>query len=173
MEVERKINDKIVKLVQGDVTDLEIEAFVFYARNDLNLGSGYGGAIAVRGGPSIQDELKKLDAVETGEAVITGAGNMKAKHIIHAVGPKFQEENQEKLLQQTMESTLKLAEENGLKALAFPPMGVGFYGVPPEISARIMIEAFNAHLSEQSGLEEIVICVYDALHFDAFKAKLT
>ena len=81
------VGSRTIQLIQGDITDLEIEAFVFYARHDLALGSGFGGAIAVRGGPSVQEELKTFGAVETGAVVVTEAGDMKAGHILHAVGP--------------------------------------------------------------------------------------
>ena len=91
MSDEKKIKNSVIRLAKGDITDLDIECFVFYAQSDLKLGSGYGGAISMRGGPEVQQELDKLGPIELGEAVISAAGGMKAKQIIHANGPKFRE----------------------------------------------------------------------------------
>ena len=86
--LESKINETIVRLEKGDLTAMEIEAIVFYASPDLVLGSGFGSAIAARGGMSIQEELKPFGTITTGEAVITSAGELKSNYIIHAVGPR-------------------------------------------------------------------------------------
>ena len=84
--MERRLNGAVVRVVQGDITDLEVEAFVYDARPDLVLGSGYGGAIAQRGGPAIQAELKTKGPLEVGQATVSGAGNLKAKHIVDLKG---------------------------------------------------------------------------------------
>ena len=86
------VNNSVVRLVKDDVTDLEVDAFVFYAQHDLALGSGFGTAISARGGPAVQKELEGQGPLATCEVVVSGAGNMKADHIIHAVGPRFQED---------------------------------------------------------------------------------
>ena len=78
-----QIKQSVVRLIRDDITDIEVDAFVYYAQHDLVLGSGFGGAIAVRGGPSVQKELDELDPLETGNAIVSGAGNLKAEHIIH------------------------------------------------------------------------------------------
>lgn len=167
---EKKVNDKVVRIVRQDVTDVEVDAFVYYATSDLVLGSGWGTAIAVRGGPSIQEELNGLGPVETGGAVISSAGEMKAKHIIHAVGPKFQEEDQEAKLRKTMHSVLKCAEENGVEKIAFPPMGTGFYGIPLDLSAKIMLETIRAHMNNGgSSIKEVLICLMDSREFPPFE----
>lgn len=146
-----------------------MDAFVFYARQDLALGSGFGTAIQVRGGDSIKKELEKLGRLQVGEAVVSGAGKLNAKFIVHACGPKFQEPDTEPKLRQTMASTLRAAEEQGVKTLAFPPMGAGFYGIPLELCARVMVEAVRGYLRGQTGLDEIIICVADQREFDAFR----
>jgi len=146
-----------------------VDAFVFYARQDLALGSGFGTAIQVRGGDSIKKELEKLGRLQVGEAVVSGAGKLNAKFIVHACGPKFQEPDTEPKLRQTMASTLRAAEEQGVKTLAFPPMGAGFYGIPLELCARVMVEAVRGYLRGQTGLDEIIICVADQREFDAFR----
>jgi len=139
-----KINEAVIRLLRGDITELEVGAFVYYAQPDLNLGSGFGGAIGVRGGASIQKELNALvegGHIPTGEAVITGAGKLKADAIIHAVGPRFRELDAESKLLKTMRRCLSLAEEKGLESIAFPLMGSGYYGIPNTVSAKIMMEA--------------------------------
>jgi O-acetyl-ADP-ribose deacetylase (regulator of RNase III) len=172
MTEERVIGNSRIRLEKGDITDQEIEAFVFYATNDLKLGSGFGTAISSRGGPTIQKELDELAPVETCSAVVSGAGTMKAQKIIHAVGPKFQEPDLEDKLLKTVESSLNQAEQSGIKQVAFPPMGAGFYGVPIDSCARIMVSAIQNHLSGNSGLEEIVIYVADTREYEPFKNAL-
>jgi O-acetyl-ADP-ribose deacetylase (regulator of RNase III) len=172
MDDQLTINRTVVRLLRADVTDIEIEAFVYYARSDLALGAGFGGAIAVRGGPTIQEELKKIGTIAPTEAVITAAGEMKAGHIIHANGPKFQEENLDELLRATMRNVLKLADEKKIKRLAFPPMGTGFYVVPLDVSARVMFEIFDEYLQGDTGLEEIIICLLDSREYKPFQAQL-
>jgi O-acetyl-ADP-ribose deacetylase len=162
-----------IRLVRGDITVLDVDAIVFYAQPDLVLGSGYGGAIAVRGGASIQKELSELASgglLPVGSAVVTGGGKLKARHIIHAVGPRFREEHTEEKLRRTVESCLQRAEEQGVKIVAFPLMGSGYYGIPPLVSARVMLEAFESHAGRATELREIVVCVFDTPQFTAFQA---
>lgn len=167
-----QINNCVLRLLKGDITDLDIEAFVFYARSDLTLGSGFGGAIAVRGGPSVQKELEPLAPVAPGEAVVSSAGKLKARHIIHAVGPKFQEEDTEGKLRTAVLNSLRRAEEAGVGRLALPAMGAGYYGIPPSLCARVMLEAITEHLQTPTRLREIVICVLDTNQYNAFKNQL-
>jgi O-acetyl-ADP-ribose deacetylase (regulator of RNase III) len=167
-----QIKQCVVRLIKGDITDLDVDAFVFYAQPDLTLGSGFGGAIAVRGGASIQKELAKLAPVAPGEAVVSSAGKLKARHIIHAVGPKFQEEGTEGKLRTTVLNSLKRAEEADVERVAFPAMGAGYYGVPPALCARVMLEVIDYHLQSPTRLKEIVICVLDTNQYNAFKGQL-
>ena len=167
-----KVDNKMIRLMTSDITALEIEAFVYYARPDLVLGSGFGGAISVRGGPKIQEELKKFGTLGTGEAVVTSAGNMKAKSIIHAVGPRFQEEDTEGKLRTTTMNALRKAEEKGIKRLAFPAMGVGFYGIALDLCARITLEGVKKHLEGQSSLDEVIFCLRDSKEYKAFQERL-
>jgi O-acetyl-ADP-ribose deacetylase (regulator of RNase III) len=162
----------VLRLVRGDVTLLDVDAFVFYANHDLKLGSGFGGAIAVRGGPTIQKELDELGTRETCEAVVTEAGELKARFIIHAVGPRFQEPELEEKLRRTMRSTFELANEKELETLAFPPMGAGFYGIPLDQCARVMVEEIERHLEGETSLEEVIICVQDTRERIPFEARL-
>ena len=166
------VNDSVVRLVRGDITELEVDAFVFYAQEDLVLGSGFGGMIAVRGGPSVQKELDELAPVPPLQAVVSGAGKLPARHIIHAVGPRFREDDIEKKLMETMENTLSRAEENEVTSLAFPAMGAGYYGIPNDVSARVMLNPLQRHLQGSTGLKEVIICVLDTPQFNAFESAL-
>ena len=170
--VERTVNRTRVRLERGDLTALEGDAFVFYAREDLALGSGFGTAIQVRGGDSIKKELEKIGRVAPGQAVVSGAGKLKAKFIVHACGPKFQEPDTEPKLRATMLAALQAAEQKGIKTLAFPPMGAGFYGVPLDVCARIMLEQIAGYLKGQTALEQVIICVNDEREFDAFQPRV-
>jgi O-acetyl-ADP-ribose deacetylase (regulator of RNase III) len=167
-----EVKRSIIRLIKDDITDIDVDAFVFYAQPDLALGSGFGGAIAVRGGASIQKELESLAPVALGEAVVSSAGNLKADHIIHAVGPKFQEEDTEGKLRTTLVNTLKRAEDIGAERLAFPAMGSGYYGTPVDLCARVMLEEIRRHLEGETGIKEVLICVLDTPQYDAFKAKI-
>ena len=166
------VNRSSVVLSREDVTDIEVDAFVYYAQNNLAIGTGFGTAISVRGGPTIQKELEELGPVATGEAVVSDAGNLKAQYIIHAVGPKFQEEDIEDKLQRTVQSALERADEKGARRIAFPAMGAGYYGIAPEVSARVMLDTFKSYLEGQTRVEELIICVLDTPQQNAFQAQL-
>jgi len=154
------IQGTVVRLVREDITQLEVDAFVFYAQPDLALGSGFGGAIGVRGGASIQKELNELvtdGPIPMWEAVVTEAGKLSADLIIHAVGPRFREDDIEEKLLKTMRNTLLRAEERGVKTLA---------------SARVMLDALKGHLSGSTQIREVVISVLDHPQFNAFESAL-
>lgn len=161
-----------LRLIKGDITELDADAFVFYARPDLALGSGIGTAISVRGGPTVQKELATVGPVAVGEAVITEAGNLGAKWIIHAVGPRFQEEDTERKLDATVRSALARAEQQGARRVALPAMGAGYYGVPNDVSARVTLDAIRAYLAGSTGITEVVICVLDTPQFKAFETRM-
>ncbi len=173
MSDQLQINRSTVYVIKGDITDLDIDCFVYYARSDLKLGSGFGGAISGRGGMSIQKELHQKSPISVGQAIITEAGELKAKYIIHANGPKFQEDNVEEKLKITIENSLKLADSKGIKILALPPMGTGFYGVPLKTSARIMLDTIKKHLEGDTGIEKVIIGVVDQREYRPFHERLT
>jgi len=162
----------MIHVVKDDITDMEVDAFVFYARPDLQLGSGYGTAISVRGGPKIQEELNTIGSKNVGDAVTTGAGNLKAKHIIHAVGPAFQEDDIINKLQTTLESALNQAIERGIKSLAMPPLGFGFYGLPMDQVSKITGSVLSEFTKKDTGIKDIFIVVRDFWEADQIKANL-
>lgn len=167
-----EIHRSVLRLVRGDVTELDVDAFVFYAQPDLALGSGFGTAISLRGGPGIQKELDELGPLQTGQVVVTGAGNLTATFIVHAVGPRFNERDTEGKLRTTVCNALKAAEEKDIKRIALPPMGTGFYAVPLELCARVMTEAIRSYLEGETRIEEVLICVMDRREYAPFESQL-
>ncbi len=167
-----KIGSTEIHLVTEDITLLEVDAFVFYARPDLKLGSGFGSAINIRGGPGIQEELDKIGKASVGQAVVTSGGKLKAKNIIHAVGPAFQEMETEKKLVDAVRNVLKKADELGADSIAMPPMGSGFYGVAPEMCARIQLGQLAKHLKKETGLKKVFFCLPDHRDMEPFEKAL-
>lgn len=168
----KKIGDREIGLVKADITEFDTDCFVYYCVSSLKLGAGFGGAVAVRGGPAIQKELDELAPIEPCEAVMTGAGELKANYIIHANGPKFQEEDIDGKLRKTIINVLKLADQKGIKRIAFPPLGTGFYGIPLEKSAGISLYTIKEYLQGETGIEQVVFCAMDSSEYKPFKAKL-
>lgn len=162
-----------IHLVRGDISNLDMEAFVFYARPDLKLGAGFGTAISVRGGPEIQKELESIGPKQVTEIVVTGGGNLKAQKIFHAVGPAFQEQNIEEKLTKTVLNVLQTAEKTGVTEIAFPPMGTGFYGIPLETSASQMAGQFRDFFSDNRSITAVVVCVQDAREFKPFHEQFS
>ena len=120
----------------------------------------------------MQKELADLGRVEVGGAVRTTAGNLPQQWIIHAVGPRFQEEDTDAKLGATVRAALRRAEEARATRVAFPAMGAGYYGIPNDVCARVMLETIRAHLAQGSSLTEIIICVLDAPQFAAFESRM-
>ncbi len=168
----KTVNKTVVRAIRGDITLLEVDAFVHYARPDLQLGSGYGNILAVRGGPTIQKELQAHGSCATGEAVVTGGGTLKTGKIIHAVGPRFLETDMEGKLRATMRAALRRAEELKIGKLAFPPMGAGFYGVPLDLCIRVMLEEIKTHLAGETVLREVILCAVDSRETKPFQAGI-
>jgi len=167
-----QVNRSIVRLIKADITELDVDAFLFYAQPDLALGAGFGGAIAVRGGPTVQKELDELGPLETGQAVVSAAGKLNASHIVHAVGPRFNEDGTEGKLRTTVLNSLKAAEEKGVKRIALPAMGAGFYGVPLDLCARVTLDAIKSYLEGETEIQEVIICVIDRREFTPFETQL-
>ena len=170
--VERRLGEKVIRLVRGDITEADTDAFVYDITSDCKLGSGYGGAIAARGGRSVQDELSAIGSCPTGDAVVTTAGQLPSKYIIHVNGPKFLERDTEQKLRSAVAAALCRAEEKGLASLAFPPLGTGLYQVPLDLCTRVMVETVEAHLLRSSKLAEVRLVAGDAREHAPFAAAL-
>ena len=170
--VELRIGERVVRLIRGDLTAMDVEAFVFDIDSDMKLGAGFGSAIQRRGGLVIQKELEQIGSCPTGEAVVTQAGILKADYIIHVNGPKFREDDEEGKLCSATESALRRADEKGIKRLAFPPIGTGLYQVPMELCARVMVDTVAQHLQNKTTLEEVLFVTMDQREYDPFKNKI-
>ncbi len=167
-----KIKNTSVNLVLDDLTAMDVESFVFYADHNLKISSGYGTAITQRGGQSIQKEIEPLGPLQTTDVVVSEAGKLKAAHIFHAVGPRFQEEDIPGKLKQTMLNTLKAADEKGVKKVAFPAMGTGFFGVPLPTCVDVMLASVKEYLStNNTQLTELTVCCLDNREMNAFKDR--
>ena len=167
-----KINKTILELTQGDITDLDTDAVVNAANTALQLGGGVAGAIRRKGGPKIQEECNKIGGTHVGGAVITTGGNLKAKYVIHAVGPRHGEEHEDAKLKDATLNSLILADKNNLKGIAFPAISTGIFGFPKDRCATIMLSTTIAYLEGFTKLEKMVYCLYDQNTFEIFKSTL-
>ena len=166
------VKNSIIKLVQGDITELETDAIVNAANAQLILGGGVAGAIRKKGGPTIQEECNKIGGTFVGGAVITTGGNLKAKHVIHAVGPRMGEGNEDDKLKNATLNSLKLMDENKLKTIAFPAISTGIFGYPIDRCSKIMISTAKDYLSGNTQIDEVIFCLYTASDFDIFFKEL-
>ena len=166
------INGRILELVESDITEMETDAIVNAANARLILGGGVAGAIKRKGGPEIQKECNKIGGTFVGGAVITTGGNLKAKHVIHAVGPRMGEGNEDQKLKKATLSSLKLADQNRLKSIAFPAISTGIFGFPIQRCARIMLKTTIDYLKGQTGLEKVVFCLFDRDSYEVFVNQL-
>lgn len=167
------INGRLLKLVEGDITDLDTEAIVNAANQHLQLGAGVAGAIRMKGGPSIQKECDRIGHCPVGSAVITKGGKLKAKFVIHAVGPMGSDPNADDLLASATRSSLQVADQKKLKSIAFPAISTGIFGFPIDRCAQIMLRETVQHLrSPDSRLQRVVFCLYGKTAFDVFANEL-
>ncbi|MCX7981973.1 MAG: O-acetyl-ADP-ribose deacetylase [Syntrophales bacterium] len=173
--MEVKIKNARLVLVKGDITEEETDAIVNAANSRLAGGGGVDGAIHRAGGPSIMEECRKIGGCPTGQAVITSAGNLKARYVIHAVGPIYQggTKGEEKLLRSAYEESLKLASKKGLKSISFPALSAGAYGYPLDEAARVALQAVIDYLKTTEGIELVRFVLFDDRTFEAFKRQLT
>ena len=175
-KTERRIvitmNNTTLELVEGDITDLDVEAIVNASNEDLILGGGVAGTIKKRGGPLVQEECKRIGSTPTGTAVITGAGKMKFKHVIHAVGPKMGEGDEDRKLSAAVRSSLALADRHGLKSVAIPAISTGNYGFPMDRCARILLTEVHRYLQGGTKLQQVIVCLYDSPTWKIFAREL-
>ncbi|MHA1732889.1 MAG: macro domain-containing protein [Promethearchaeota archaeon] len=169
---EIEIRGRKLELVQGDITDLDVDAIVNAANSQLVLGAGVAGAIRRKGGPSIQAECDEIGGTFVGGAVITGGGNLRARHVIHAVGPMMGEGDEDEKLKNATLNSLKLADEHDLASVAFPAISTGIFGYPLERCAKVMLGTTIRYLAGDTGLQRVLFCLYDAKALRAFEREL-
>ncbi|MCX8187541.1 MAG: macro domain-containing protein [Nitrososphaeria archaeon] len=167
-----RVRDSEVLLVKGDITELEVDAIVNAANSSLKMGGGVAGAILRKGGWSIQEECDRIGYCPVGGAVMTGAGKLKAKYVIHAVGPRMGEGNEDEKLRNATLNSLRVAEEHGVKSIAFPAISTGVFGFPKDRCARIMLRTTIDYLKRGSGIRRIIFCLYDDETYRIFSEEL-
>lgn len=166
------VNKRKIQLVEGNIALLDVEAVVNAANKNLKLGGGVAGAIRVHGGPSIQAECDRLGPIEAGQAVITGGGNLKARYVIHAVGPVYGEGDEDAKLQKATLSSLCIARDKKIRTIAFPAISTGVFGFPLPRCSEIMLRAAMDFLKENAYPQEIVFCLYGNEAFSEFERTL-
>ncbi len=169
---EKIIKGRKIRLVEGNIALLEVEAIVNATNKNLILGSGVAGAIRTLGGPAIQEECNKIGPIKTGEAVMTGGGNLKAKYVIHAVGPISGEGDEEKKLRSATLNSLKIAKNKKIEGIAFPAISTGIYGFPIQRCSEIMLESAIEFLEKNDCPKEIVFCLYGQDSYSIFEKTL-
>lgn len=166
------IKNSKIRLVQGDITELDTDAIVNAANTQLILGGGVAGAIRKKGGPKIQEECNKIGGTFVGGAVITTGGYLKAKHVIHAVGPRMGEGDEDSKLRNATLNSLKLLDQFKLKTIAFPAISTGIFGFPIERCSKIMIETSKEYLVGDTQIEEVIFCLFTSSDFEVFEKEL-
>lgn len=146
---------------RGDLTEMETDAIVNAANNDLQLGGGVAGAIRRKGGDAIQRECNEIGSIPVGGAAITGGGNLKARFVIHAASMQLGGSTSAKDLRSSTAIALKIAADKKLKSIAFPAVGTGIAGFPMRECAEIMIEEAAKHLSGSTSIEKIYFVLFD------------
>lgn len=168
-----------LRIIQGDITQQSTDAIVNAANSSLMGGGGVDGAIHRAGGPAILDECKQIVArqgrLPTGKAVMTTGGNLKAKYVIHTVGPIWHGGNsgEPELLASAYHESLKLATKNKLNSIAFPSISTGAYGYPVNQASKVAIDAVITFLSQSTtSLREVVFVLFDAQTLGAYTSAL-
>lgn len=178
--MEFKVGNARIQLIRGDITEVDVDAIVNAANSTLLGGGGVDGAIHRKGGPKILEECKLIratqwpDGLPTGKAVITSGGNLKAKYVIHTVGPVwlggFHVESE--LLKQAYRNSLKLAVQNGIKTIAFPSISTGAYGYPIEEASRVAVGSVKKFLEKEDKIKKVTFVLFSDLDFAVYLRAL-
>jgi O-acetyl-ADP-ribose deacetylase (regulator of RNase III) len=170
--MEVQINQSVIELIESDITGLAVDCIVNPANAQLVLGGGVAGAIARKGGDAIQSECTAIGPISVGDAVITSGGNLKAGHVIHAVGPRAAEGDEEKKLRRATANSLKLADENDINSIAFPAISTGIFGSPMDKCAEIMLSETIDYLKGDTSIQRVIFCLFDEKALAVFVQQL-
>ncbi len=157
-----------VKVVRGDLTKQEVDGIVNAANNRLMMGGGVAGAIRRKGGPEIQKECDEKGPIEIGEAAVTGAGDLPARHVIHAATMGMDFRTNGEIIRRAAGSALRAAAEAGMKSVAFPALGCGVGGFPEAECARILLEEIEAHSKGTTPLREVRLVLWGESAYRTF-----
>jgi O-acetyl-ADP-ribose deacetylase (regulator of RNase III) len=161
--------DAKIVLMQGDLTEMETDAIVNAANNDLKLGGGVAGAIRRKGGEIIQQESDAIGTIPIGSAALTSGGRLKARYVIHAASMELGGKTTANALRRSTAYALAIAAKKGLKRIAFPAVGTGIAGFPMRECAEIMLDEVAKHLQGQSSLEIVYFVLYDKEALETFE----
>jgi len=165
-----KIKDTEIKVIQGDITELKVDAIVNPANNKLVMGGGVAGAIKRKGGKEIEEEAMKKGPIKVGEAIYTSSGKLPCQYVIHTATMALDFKTDELKIRQASKSALEVAEKLKIESIAFPALGCGVGGFPYLASAKIMAQEVFRHLREnKSSLKEIIFCLYDKEAYEVFQ----
>ena len=171
--MEKKVGQAVLEVKQCDITEMDTDAIVNAANAQLVLGAGVAGAIRTKGGSKIQEECDAIGGTFVGGAVITTGGNLKTRHVIHAVGPRMGEGNEEEKLKNATLNSLKLCDKNNLTSITFPAISTGIFGFPKERCAEIMLGTVMDYLKKgDTGLKRVVFCLHGASSYEIFSDTL-
>lgn len=170
---EKIIGNKVLRLFKGDITERDVDAIVNAANSHLQHGGGVAGAIVRKGGQVIQEESNRIGFVPVGHAAVTGAGNLPCKYVIHAVGPRMGEGDEDNKLKNAIINSLKLASGKGLKSISVPAISSGIFGFPKDRCAEILVREAARYLRENPNttLEIVEFCIYDDITLEHFKRE--
>jgi O-acetyl-ADP-ribose deacetylase len=164
---------KKVRIVRGDITTIKVDAIVNAANSSLMGGGGVDGAIHRAGGPAILEECRKIGHCATGNAVLTGGGDLPAKYVIHTVGPRWGggKNAESDLLRKAYDNSQKLAAKQKLASIAFPSISTGIYGYPIEEASLVAIKTVLAHLDTKTSLKEVQFVLFTRADYDLYCAE--
>ena len=168
----RMPNNKIIRLIKGDITDQNVDVVVNPANSYLKHGGGVAGAIVRKGGKIIQTESDKIGFVPVGCSVITTSGELPCKGIIHTVGPKMGEGNEDFKLSKSIHSSLSLASDNSFKSISIPAISSGIFGFPKDRCVNILLdESIKFLQNNNTSLQTLEFCIIDDETLVYFKNK--
>ncbi len=150
-----------IEIRQGDITEMDTDAIVNAANNELQLGGGVAGAIRHKGGPRIQAECDEIGTIPVGGAAITSGGNLKARHVIHAASMQLGGPASAHSLRSSTAHALRIAAQNNLETIAFPAVGTGIAGFPLRECAEIMLRETAKHFEGPTSLEKVSFVLFD------------
>jgi O-acetyl-ADP-ribose deacetylase len=168
------MKEKAIELITGDITDLDVDAIVNAANNSLLGGGGVDGAIHRAAGPGLLDECRSLNGCKTGKAKITSGHKLKARHVIHTVGPVWTGGNSDEslLLASCYRTCLDLAFRNKIRSIAFPSISTGAYGFPKELAASIAVNETSRFLKDNSFPEKVIFVAFSEADYEIYRKLL-
>ncbi len=172
--IEKKIGNKTLRLLSADLTERDVDAIVNAANSRLQHGGGVAGAIVRKGGRIIQEESDKIGYVPVGGAAITTGGKLKARYVIHAVGPRMGEGDEDNKLKSAINNVLNLSAQERLKSISVPAISAGIFGFPKDRCAKILVGETASYLrsNPSCSLELVEFCIFDKEAFGFFQKEM-